>query len=312
MATGTELARPEDLRSAAEAITRKLREGDGRAAETAMALYAPQTQALVVRTAFLDAMSRRLGESQADALRRAGREAERVLDTVPTGTATDVAQRLDHQVLSAMLSAGAGEPSSTVAHLVDPKRIQDLLASDLEIWTEEHLDPDEHPASTGTRRKSINVTHLVHTLWTILQTDDERARAFLGKLNPALVAYPLALELLRPTVVRAPAQEEDDEGDEDDAAAGGDYFGAFRNAVSQGPVALELTDSDLVHLLERIFELSPETYREVVTHAQEMDLDSVREQLAAEADARASGMDEAPVSAAGDEMFAPLDPPKVG
>lgn len=309
---GKELARPEDLREATETIRQALRAGDGRTAETAMALYATPTQALIVRTAFVDAMARKLGESQADAIHRAGREAERVLDTVPTASAPGVVGELDHQVVGAMLSAAAGEPSSAAAHLVDPARIEDLLASDLELWTREAPGEEEHPASRGTRKSAINVQHLVHVLWTILQTDEERARAFLRKLNPDLVAYPLALELLRPSVGQEPweAQEEADDAAGD--LATDDFFASLRTAADSGPGSLGLGDGELVQLLDEIRQCSLETYRAVVQRAQEMDLQEVREQLMLEAADRASGGDEAPLPARYDDMFKPLDPPKGG
>lgn len=300
--TGKALARPEDLRAATETIRRALHAGDGRAAETAMALYATPTQALIVRTAFVDAMARKPGESQAEAVHRAGRAAERVLDTVPTGSAREVVGELDHQVVGAMLSAAAGEPSSTAAHLVDPARIEDLLASDLELWTREAPGEEEHPASKGTRRSAINVQHLVHVLWTILQTEEERARAFLCKLNPDLVAYPLALELLRPSVGEEPWEAEEDPADD---LAAGDYFASLRTAADSGPGSLGLRDGELVQLLEEIHQLSPETYRAVLQRAQQMNLHEVREQLMDEAAARASG-DEASLPANDDDMFKPL------
>lgn len=308
--TGKELARPEDLRAATETIRRALHAGDGRAADTAMALYVPKTQALIVRTAFVDAMARRPGESQADALSRAGREAERVLDTVPTNSAREVVGELDHQVVGAMLSAAAGEPSSTAAHLVDPKRIEDLLASDLELWTREAPGEEEHPASKGTRKSTINVQHLVHVLWTILQTDENRASAFLRRLNPDLVAYPLALELLRPSGGQEPWEAQEEAANAAGDLATGDYFASLRTAAAEGPDSLGLGDRQLVQLLEEIHQLSPETYRAVVYRAQSMDLHEVREQLMLEAADRASGGDEAPAGATGDDMFKSLDPPK--
>lgn len=300
--TGKELARPEDLRAATEEIRGKLHAGDGRAAETAMALYAPPTQALIVRTAFVDAMARKPGESQAEAALRAGREAERVLDTVPTDSAPEVVGELDHQVVGAMLSAAAGEPSSTAAHLIDPARIEAILDSDLELWTLDAPGEEEHPASRGRRKSTINVRHLVHVLWTILQTEEDRARAFLRKLNPDLVAYPLALELLRPSVGQEPWEAEEDPADD---LAAGDYFASLRTAADSGPDSLGLRDAELVQLLEAIHALSPETYRAVLQHAQQMDLHEVREQLMDESAARASG-DEAPLPAKDDDMFKPL------
>lgn len=308
--TGRELARPEDVRAATEEIRAALRAGDARKAETAMALYDRKGQALIVQSAFLDAVARRgtAGESQADAIHRAGREAERVLDTVPTASAPEVVKQLDHQVVGAMLSAAAEEAFSTAAHLVDPERIEDLIASDLHLWTCDAPGDEEHPASRGTRKSTINVRHLIHTLWTIFQTEDDRARAYLGKLNLDLLAYPLALELLRPSV-RGDAWEADEDPADDFAA--GDYFASLRTAAAQGPESLELADGELVQVLERVFELSPETYRAIVDRARDMDLHEVREQLIAEAAVRASG-DEAPVSAKDDSMFEPLDPPKKG
>lgn len=309
MATGTELARPEELRAAAEDIAAKLRTGAPRAAERAMAVYAPPTQALIVRTTFTEALQRRPGESQSDALDRAGREAERVLDTVPTDSAPAVVAELDPQVLGALVSSAAGEAHSTVAQLVASDRLEDILASDLELWTLRVWSaPEGGGPQTLERRKGVNVRHLIHVLWTIFQTDDERAEAHLRHLNPDLVAFPIALALLERSEL------EDEDADADDADEGGDdedFRASLRAAEEEGPLTLNLTDTELVGLLEEIYRLSPEVYRTVLAHAQDMDLELVREQLQRDAAERASGED-APASAATDDMFAPLDPPKVG
>ncbi|MDP3770880.1 MAG: hypothetical protein Q8R16_01105, partial [bacterium] len=167
MATGTELARPEELRAAAQDIAAKLKQGQPREAEQAMALYVPKTQALIVRASFVEALRRRPGESQADAMDRAGREAERVLDTVPTDTAPTVVAELDTQVLSALVSSAAGEAHSTVAHLVDSGRLEEILASDLDLWTvQEWRDAPGGTSKDLVRKSGINVRHLVHVLWT--------------------------------------------------------------------------------------------------------------------------------------------------
>jgi hypothetical protein len=192
---------------------------------------------------------------------------------------------------------------------VDPERIEDLLASDIHLWSAETLEPDQHPASRGTRTRTINVRHLIHTLWTIFQTEDDRARAFLGKPNVDLLAYPLAIELLRS--LNSGPEEESPEDESDDEGAGGTYFDSLRTAAQQGPNSLGLADEELVQVLDRVFELSPEMYRAIVDRAREMDLHEVKQQLIAEAATRAMG-DEAPVAHPDDDMFKPLDPPKRG
>ncbi|MDO8622240.1 MAG: hypothetical protein Q7R80_03335 [bacterium] len=307
MATGTELALPEELRAAAETIVAKLKQGQPREAERAMALYVPRTQALIVRASFVEALRRRPGESQADALDRAGREAERVLDTVPTDTAPTVVAELDTQVLGALVSSAAGEAHSTVAQLVDSDRLEDILASDLELWTvQEWRDAPGGTSKDLVRKSGINVRHLVHVLWTILQTDDERASSHLRRLNPDLVAFPVALALLERT-------ESDDGDDEhpDEQSGSDDFLASLRVAEEDGPSTLGFADNELTALLDVIYRLLPETYYEIIVHARDMDLERVREQLQRDAAERASGEDAAP-STATDEMFAPLDPPTVG
>ena len=273
-----------------------------------MARYEPKTQALIVRTSFIEALRPRPGESSAAARHRAGREAERVLETVPNNSAAEVVGALEPQVLGALVSSAAGEEHSTVADLVDSTRLGDILASDLDLWTvlEWQGAPGGGPKDL-VRKSGINVRHLIHVIWTILQTDDERASAHLQRLNPDLVAFPIALALFE--------RGHPDDGDPDDVPDEEsdvvDFRTSLLRAEAEGPATLELLDGELVGLLDVIYRLSPETYHAILQHAQEMDRDVVREQLERDASKRASGED-APASSAADDMFTPLDPPKPG
>ncbi len=317
--TGKELVRQADIDAATGELRDMLRRGDARAASTAIARYDPPSQALVVRTTYLDERQPRAGESKVDALNRAGQAAERVIELVSDESAPSVVAELDPETLGAVLASAAGQPTSTVAQLVDPQRIEKLLATSLELWTvapritvdaqiEQVIGVEAGMRPQQSKRPSgLNVDLLVHVLWTLFQTDDERAIRFLAALNPDLVAYPIARALVRVPTEDAEAAELDEEQPDDPFEAA---LMKRRSGEGEGPEALGIEDSELRDLLDRIFELGRDAYQRIIRRARTMDLHEVREELIRAAKELASG-EEADVAAGGtDEMFTPLDPRK--
>lgn len=302
------LVRADEAPEVSRKLLDALAAGDTTAVGSALARYAPPSQAIVVRAAFLELAARQEGEYAIDALARAGRTAEALVDTLPDVDGRALIAELDPHVVGAMLTASAGEALSTTVERVDPKRIEELLAGDLDLWTV--AGPD-----TESRESGINAERLVRLLWTIFQTNDARARRFLRALNPDLVAYPLALAFADAQQNR---ESEDDAGASlnttRDARGAPDtprdgFFGGLREDREPTPSELEIADTTLVDLLERIAAVSPRHYRAIVARARELDIADVRERLIDTARDTAAGADTEPTGTAGDDLFRPLDDP---
>lgn len=307
------LARPEDVADARAEILGHLAAGRGGDAERALARYTPAATALIIRTTFQDEVRRLAdqGTPLVDAIHHAARTTEEVVTSVPGESARETVAALDNHTLGAVLGSAAGEAVSAVAELVDPKRLEDLLSEDLELWT------CENP-KTGERKSGLNSERLVRLLWTVLQIDDDRALGVLRRLNLDLLALPLAqalagidqevvdiaehesLEALHASV------EERQERAAEVNERSGTMFDELRIGNQVLPSDLPVRD-EIIQLLDRVRELSPRMYRKTLRRAQEMDIVEVRGQIEDEARERATG-GELPASGE-DDLFTPLDAP---
>jgi hypothetical protein len=295
----TQLVLREDAQRARAEISDHLSRGERGNAEGVMATYHPETQALIVRTAFVDELELYCGSgSYSDAVRRAGQAVEDLIDLIPSEDVEDAVASLDPQVLGAALSARAGEEVSSAVELISPERFEELLASDLEAWTVGAIDEQ---IGEMERLRSINTDHLTMVLWTALQTDDERAFALLEVLNLDLVAYCVS-DQLGSGYQHGDLEEVEPSEEADDLQAN------IRSGLEDGPDALAIADMNLVDLLHRIMNLSRTRYGEILHRARTMDRELVSDELQGRAADLAVG--EAQATSADfddDDMFVSLE-----
>lgn len=341
MTTGRELARPEDVAAVRDEVNDLLKRGDSEAAERALAVYAPPTQALIVCSTFVDALARAQadGLSSVDATHQAAQEAEKVIEAVPSESAADAVGAVDDQVLGAILGARAGDAHSSVAELVDPERVEAILAHIQELWTtaarralddpgviQVHDDGREEVHASGDivnelmapergeRERNIpDPQQLLKVLWTIFQVEDVRAREILGELPLDLVAIPFADAFARQQFADDRTGEADD-GDSDADLADDK---PRRRLFSDGgprlkPSDISFLDASLMEFRDRLREISPDRCEEVIIRAAAMSerLGEILEDIGADAEERARGEAAVvPSAATTDDMFTPLDAP---
>ncbi|MBI2482894.1 hypothetical protein HYV74_01795 [Candidatus Uhrbacteria bacterium] len=333
-----ELVLQGDIDRAAAAVQEALAAGGTERAERALAVYAPKTMAAIAQSTFYEVLrqhesaeqeagkrskitpgGRSPAEVHADALHAASRAAERVIDLMPAVDAPAAVRELPAPVLGALLSgaAAAGVEISSVAHLLSPDRVEEVLASDIDLWTTTQETASYDEGRAFGRVAGLNLQHLVHVLLVVFQTDDARARTYLRRLNPDLVAYPFAVALQERRARRGLAVPDEMSTEElvvleeSDEEASGGFFGHLAEQDERDAlVAIE--DAELRELLDRILALSRGTYRRILRRAYRLPTARVRAQLehaarelvlGEEADAT-QGAD----AGGDDEMFRPLTP----